>query len=307
MNKSGVFLFFLCLISLVGVPLIVGAASKDDEPTIAVVNYPLKYFAERVGGDQIKVVFPIPADVDPAFWIPEPEGVLAFQAADLILLNGATYSKWLNRVSLPRRRLVNTSQSFKEQYIRVNNPTSHTHGPTGAHAHAGFAFTTWIDFKQAIRHAETIRNALVGLVPEKKQQFDVNFSALEADLLTLDGRIDEIVAKKRTQPLVASHPVYDYFARRYGLNIRSLLWEPDKLPTSAQWSELEAMLKEHPAKWMLWESTPHPASVTRLEAMGVSSLVFDPSANVPRTGDFLSVMQQNVESLRRALDETERG
>lgn len=302
MNKSGVFLFFLRLISLVGVPLIVGAASKDDEPTIAVVNYPLKYFAERVGGDQIKVVFPIPADVDPAFWIPEPEGVLAFQAADLILLNGATYSKWLNRVSLPRRKLVNTSQSFKEQYIRIKSPTSHSHGPTGAHAHAGFAFTTWIDLMQAIRQAEAIRNALVGLVPEKKQHFDVNFSALEADLLTLDGRIDEIVAKRRTQPLVASHPVYDYFARRYGLNIRSLLWEPDKLPTSAQWSELEAMLKEHPAKWMLWESTPHPASVTRLEAMGVSSLVFDPSANVPQKGDFLGVMEHNVDNLGRGFD-----
>jgi zinc transport system substrate-binding protein len=111
------------LISLVGVPLIAGAVSKDGGPTIAVVNYPLKYFAERIAGDQIEVVFPIPADVDPAFWIPEPEGVLTFQAADLIFLNGATYSKWLNTVSLPRRKLVNTSQSFEEQYIRVKDPT----------------------------------------------------------------------------------------------------------------------------------------------------------------------------------------
>ncbi|NIO41617.1 MAG: zinc ABC transporter solute-binding protein [Burkholderiales bacterium] len=112
----------------------------------------------------------------------------------------------------------------------------------------------------------------------------------------------EIVAQKRTQPLVASHPVYDYFARRYGLNIRSVLWEPDELPTPMQWSELEAMLKEHPAKRMLWESKPDPASVTRLEAMGVSSLVFDPSANVPQTGDFLGVMEQNVDNLASAFE-----
>jgi zinc transport system substrate-binding protein len=289
------------LISLVGVPLIAGAVSKDGGPTIAVVNYPLKYFAERIAGDQIEVVFPIPADVDPAFWIPEPEGVLTFQAADLIFLNGATYSKWLNTVSLPRRKLVNTSQSFEEQYIRVKDPTSHTHGPTGTHAHVGFAFTTWIDFKQAIQQAEAIRNALVGLVPEKKQQFDVNFSALEAELLALDGRIDEIVAKKRTQALIASHPIYDYFARRYGLNIRSVLWEPDELPTATQWSELEAILKQHRARWMIWESQPRSDSVRRLRAMGVSSFVFDPVTNVPRSGDFMAVMQRNIENLEGAF------
>lgn len=297
MNKSGVFVFFLCLISVVGVPLNAGAVSKDGELSIAVVNYPLKYFAERIAGDQIKVVFPIPANVDPSFWSPEPEGVLAFQAADLILLNGATYSKWLNRVSLPRRRLINTSQSFKEQYIQVEDPTTHSHGPTGAHAHAGFAFMTWIDLKQAIRQAEAIRDALVELAPARKQQFDVNFSALEADLLALDRRIDEIVAKKRTQPLVASHPVYDYFARRYGLNIRSVLWEPEKSPTSKQWSELETLLKRHPARWMIWEGQPGSDSVRRLQAMGLSSFVFDPVANVPASGDFIVVMRRNVENL----------
>lgn len=297
MNKSGVFVFVLCLISVVAVPLNVGAVSKDGELSIAVVNYPLKYFAERIVGDQIKVVFPIPANVDPSFWSPEPEGVLAFQAADLILLNGATYSKWLNRVSLPRRRLINTSQSFKEQYIKVEDPTTHSHGPTGAHAHAGFAFMTWIDLKQAIRQAEAIRDALVELAPARKQQFDVNFSALEADLLALDRRIDEIVAKKRTQPLVASHPVYDYFARRYGLNIRSVLWEPEKSPTSKQWSELETLLKHHPARWMIWEGQPGSDSVRRLQAMGLSSFVFDPVANVPASGDFIVVMRRNVENL----------
>ncbi|MEA3275247.1 MAG: hypothetical protein U9Q81_08160, partial [Pseudomonadota bacterium] len=32
------------------------------------VNYPLQYFAERIAGEHAQVVFPAPADVDPAFW-----------------------------------------------------------------------------------------------------------------------------------------------------------------------------------------------------------------------------------------------
>jgi hypothetical protein len=38
---------------------------------VYVVNYPLKYFAERIGGEHVKVEFPAPADVDPAYWNPD--------------------------------------------------------------------------------------------------------------------------------------------------------------------------------------------------------------------------------------------
>jgi len=300
-KDSGLFFVVLCLILLVSVPLIADGASKNDKPTVAVVNYPLKYFAERIGGDSVKVVFPIPSGIDPAFWIPEPEGVLAFQAADLILLNGATYSKWLNKVSLPRRKLVNTSQSFKDQYIEIKDLTTHRHGPEGAHAHAGMAFTTWIDFQLAIQQAEAIRDVLARLVPEQKKQFEANYSRLKDELLALDRRIEEVVADKRAQPLVASHPVYDYFAGRYGLNMQSVLWEPDDMPSVEQWAELNGILRNHRAKWMIWEGTPKPDSVVNLQSMGVKSLVFDPSGNVPDQGDFLSVMKQNVENLGMAF------
>ncbi|MEE9287351.1 MAG: metal ABC transporter substrate-binding protein, partial [Gammaproteobacteria bacterium] len=214
-----------------------------------------------------------------------------------ILLNGATYSKWLNKVSLPRRKLVNTSQSFKDQYIEVKDLTTHRHGPQGAHAHAGKAFTTWIDFQLAIQQTEAVHAALERLVPEQKKQFETNFSRLKDDLLALDRRIKEIVTNDRGQPLVASHPVYDYFARRYGLNIRSVFWEPDDVPSATQWRELEAILKDYPAEWMIWEGTPNPDSVDKLKSMEVKSLVFDPCGNVPDQGDFLSIMKQNVENL----------
>ena len=276
-------------------------ASKNDRPLVAVANYPLKYFAERIGGNVVRVIFPIPRGIDPAFWVPEPKGVIAFQSADLILLNGATYSKWLDKVSLPRRKLVNTSESFRDQYIALAEQATHSHGPQGSHAHAGTAFTTWIDFHLAIQQAEVVRAALIRIVPQQKKQFDVNSSALKTDLLALDREIDETVASHRSQPLVASHPVYDYFARRYGLKIRSVLWEPEEFPSPKQWSELGSILKKHPAKWMIWEGEPNPKSVKRLKSMGVDSLVFNPTGNIPEKGDYLSVMRQNVENLRAAF------
>ena len=40
----------------------------EDKPVVYTVNYPLQYFAERIAGDLVEVVLPVPADIDPAFW-----------------------------------------------------------------------------------------------------------------------------------------------------------------------------------------------------------------------------------------------
>jgi zinc transport system substrate-binding protein len=52
---------------------------------------------------------------------------------------------------------------------------------------------------------------------------------------------------------------------------------------------------------MLWEAEPAHASVERLRALGVQSVVFNPCANRPTTGDFLSAMKGNAENLERAF------
>jgi zinc transport system substrate-binding protein len=65
------------------------------------VNYPLQYFVQRIGGELVDVSFPAPRGVDPAEWMPDIDTVAEYQQADVILLNGAGYARWLRRMSLP--------------------------------------------------------------------------------------------------------------------------------------------------------------------------------------------------------------
>jgi zinc transport system substrate-binding protein len=276
-------------------------AVSAGELTVHVVNYPLKYFAERIAGDHAKVVFPAPPDEDPAFWRPDVEAITAYQQADLILLNGAAYAKWVDKVTLPRSRMVDTSAKFKDQYITIEGAVTHSHGPEGEHAHEGVAFTTWIDFDLAAKQANAIADALSRKRPDLRKTFKRNSAALKKDLMALDREIKEIVSKDQSKPLVASHPVYDYFARRYGLNMKSVHWEPDEVPSYEQLAELSVILKVHPAKWMIWEGEPIKEPVEKLKSMGIQSLVFDPCGNTPDEGDFLSIMRQNAESLKMAF------
>jgi zinc transport system substrate-binding protein len=112
----------------------------EERLQVYTVNYPLAYFAERIVGDLAEVTFPPPPDVDPAFWMPDPKTIAAYQGADLILLNGADYAKWMSKVSLPLSRLVDTSRGFEDQYIQQANLSTHSHGPGGEHTHGGVAF-----------------------------------------------------------------------------------------------------------------------------------------------------------------------
>jgi len=273
----------------------------ENELRVYTVNYPLAYFAERIAGDLAEVTFPVAPDVDPAFWMPDAETIAAYQAADLILLNGADYAKWTAKVSLPRSRTVDTSHAFRDTYIRESDGVSHSHGPGGAHTHGGVAFTTWLDLRQAAQQAEAIAQALIRRRPEAKEQIDRNLQSLQGDLLQLDKRIAEIARTDPGRPLLASHPVYQYLGRRYGLNLRSVMWEPDEVPTESQWNQLEGILRDHPAKWMIWEGKPADTTVERLRALGVESVVFTPCANRPPEGDFVTVMTENGRSLQRSF------
>jgi zinc transport system substrate-binding protein len=272
-------------------------ANAEQPLTIYTVNYPLQYFAQRIAGEHAQVIFPGPADEDPAFWMPDTETIQRYQQADLILLNGAGYAKWTKRVSLPRLRSVDTSAGFKDRLIREQGGIAHSHGPGADHSHAGIAFTTWLDLEQAAQQAEAIMQALVRKRPAYQAEFKRNYAVLKKELLAPDAEIRSLMSNT-AQPLVASHPVYQYLARRYGLNLKAVMWEPETVPDEIQWQALSAMLQEHPANWMIWEGQPAPVSVQRLKEMGVGSLVYDPCANVPDRGDFMDVMQKNINNMK---------
>jgi zinc transport system substrate-binding protein len=269
--------------------------------TIYTVNYPLQYFAQRIGGEHVKVVFPGPPDTDPAYWMPSPSIIADYQNADLILLNGASYAKWTRTVSLPPSKLVHTSSSFRDQTIDVQEGLTHSHGPSGEHIHEGTAFTTWLDPQLAISQATAIHAELISQRPQYEDEFNQGYELLIEDLEEIDTEIMALVEQKRELPLLFSHPVYQYFTRRYALNAESVHWEPSEMPSEAMWDEFAALRERHPAAWMIWEDEPDAAIVARLREMSVESIVFAPCGNTPSAGDYITLMHANIGNLAKVF------
>lgn len=141
-----------------------GVAAASHRPRVYTTGYPLFYFAQRLVGDGAEVVFPAPPKDDPVFWRPSKDVVRQFQEADLILLNGADFDKWVTTTSLPLAAQVDTSAAFKNEWLMFPGVVTHSHGPQGMHSHG------LIDFTQAALQALSIHDALLQSVPEAKKK-----------------------------------------------------------------------------------------------------------------------------------------
>lgn len=137
-----------------------------------------------------------------------------------------------------------------------------------------------------------------GSRPEDASEFESNCTTLQDELSELDSSMHENAKQNGNKPLVASHPVYQYLARRYNLGIRAVHWEPEVVPDDKATADLKQLLADHPANSMIWEGEPDPRSVELLETMGLGNVVFDPCGNAPGEGDWLTEMKRNVDRMK---------
>ena len=278
-----------------------GAGAEETATTatlrVFVVNEPLRYFAARIGGPHADVHFPAPAGIDPSTWTPGAETVAEAQAADLVLRNGAGYARWVGLASLPSERVVDTSTRYRERLLERASAVTHRHGPGGEHSHTELAFTTWLDPQLAILQATAVADALSERAPQHEARFRARLGALVTDLEELDTRLAAAAEQLGDAPILFSHPVYDYLIARFGLNAKSLHWEPGVPPTDRQWHDLDHQRRGHPARWLLWEAEPLPETAQTLRERGIESAVFDPCGATPEAGDFLAVLTANAARL----------
>jgi len=275
------------------------------KPLVVVSNYPLYFFATQIAGQEAEVRFPS-IEGDPAMWAPADSDVGTLQRADLLILNGAGYEAWLAFATLPRERILDTTKNAETMLLPMKEATVHQHGPQGEHSHEGTAFTTWLDPLLAIEQARAITLGLSELVPAHAGLFQSNFESLEQRLIELDRSLAGVLSGLADRPVVFSHPVYQYLQNRYAINGRSLHWEPDVEPGTRDWIDFGNLLREHPARLMVWEAAPTAAVQERLSQEGVESVVFNPVANTPKNGDYFNEMEQNLQRLQRVIAEGNR-
>jgi zinc transport system substrate-binding protein len=296
-------LYTLAAAGLLASTALSAARAEEDRPDVFTTFYPTEYFASRIAGDLVEVRNPVPEDADPIFWEPSREDLQAYQGADLIILNGAGFEKWVENATLPEDRVVNTAEPFESEFIVYEDAVTHSHGSVGEHTHEGLDGHTWIDPHHAKVQAAEIKEALAERFPEHGDAFEEGYEALASDLDSLDQTLSAYKKSYDGKPIFASHPAYNYLAKRYGWNVDNLDLDPEEMPSDETFADIKARQAHHPAKYIVWEAEPTPEIARRFEEeLGLESITFSPaellSGEQRAAGvDYLDVMKENLERI----------
>ena len=170
---------------------------------------------------------------------------------------------------------------------------SHQHGSGAPHTHAGLDPHVWADPQAYLQEAAVVAQALRDRRPAEAQGVSQREAALKQRLLALDAELAAAWAPLAGLPLSASHPAFNYVARRYGLNIQSFGFDPAVPPSAealAEWVAWSAGGGRH----LLWEASPSPAVMAAFPPSTVH-VVLDPLEQP--AGPRYDYLQQSAENV----------
>jgi len=275
----------------------VTTAGNMAAPVVYTVNYPLAWMADRIAGEVVEVVLPVPPTEDPDQWQPLPQHVLAYQDADLVILNGAGYAKWTTLAFLSPAKLVDTTANATDWLVPAGD-VRHRHGPKGEQNNTDTASHTWLSPDLAAEQARVIAEALMQLVPGSAKGTKERADTLVGELKKHARTLGEAFENLRDRQFIFSHPVYQYIDARYSLDGQTVVWEPHEEPNEDQWQAMADLVEPDRSPIMMWEALPLRSVSDRLREMGISVVVFETGANPhPRKG-YDVILDDNLANVR---------
>lgn len=194
------------------------AKAVPERVNIAVTSYPLLVMAEAMVGSAADIELVVSEDLTSPVWKPTADAIQAMQLATRILISGGDYEPWLQRVTVPRSRLIDTAQGHYDQFIRIPDAVMHQHGPEGGHSHPGVVWATWLDPRLAISQLEQTRDVLLKVLPDSEAVIRSAADGMNQEFRQLDDRLEKLAAASADADItvVGDAPVYQYLTARLG-------------------------------------------------------------------------------------------
>lgn len=192
-----------------------GEAPEGEVRSVFVSVAPLRFFAERIGGDRVRVTTLVAPGQSPATYEPTPKQMTELASSDLFFVVGVPME---NRL-VPRIRAQFPGVAVHDvrdglHLGEADAGEAHAHGGS----HDGPDPHVWLSPPLAVGIAGNVCDALVRDDPAHARAYRAELEILTRDLMTLDAEISKKLAPYAGRDMVVFHPAFGYFAGRYGLN-----------------------------------------------------------------------------------------
>ena len=312
------------------------SSSKDGSLTVMASFYPLKYLAEKIGGEHVSVTSLTPDGAEPHDLELSPKMVDSLSSADAVIYLAGFQSAVDEAIEQQAPKTVidvSSAAELVEAGSDANHPAeeeeeatdeaqsgeteAHDHDHEG-HDHEGHDHADhdhhhdmsadphfWLDPVRMAKAATLVGDKLAEADSAHADTYKANAKALAEELTTLG---DTLVAKTSTckvKTFVTAHTAFGYLADRTGLTqvgISGL--DPDSSPSPARLAEISQIAKEQGVTTIFTEALIDPkVAQTLADDLGITTAVLDPiESQTDASKDYAATMNSNIDALTKALD-----
>jgi len=263
--------------------------------TIYTSFYPVYDLTSKIAGEKITVKNIIPFNVSPHGWEPSAKEMAEITKSKAIIYLGMTMEDpWIKKIE---------ESATKTKFYEVSKGIEPIKKGNAINPHP------WLSPKEALIITANINKALQEIDPANKLYYEKNYNNLKSELENLNQEYKDQLSNTRLKTFVVFHSAFAYIARDYGLKQESLVGMSDEAePNPSKMSELVNLIKKDNIKYIFAESLSAAkpmetiaeesgATLLKLNTIGTLS-----KEDIDKKADFLSLMKDNLEKLKKALE-----
>ncbi|MGW8959201.1 metal ABC transporter substrate-binding protein [Paenibacillus sp. NPDC055715] len=289
------------------------AQTTDSGKKLNVVTtfYSMYEFTKQVAGDHADVTALIPAGAEPHDWEPSAKDMAQVKDADVFVYNGIVegwVEQALSSASNDKRVVVEASKGLNLMEGTAEEKEGEAHTEEG-HDHV-LDPHVWLDPVLAQKEVESIKAGLISADSANKADYEKNADAYIAKLKELDTEFKTGLKDVKRKDFITQHTAFGYLAKQYGLTQMPIAGlSPEQEPTPDKLAGIIKFAKENNVKTIFFETLVDPkVAETVATEIGAKTDVLNPLEGLTdedkqKNLDYLGVMKNNLEALKKALNE----
>jgi zinc transport system substrate-binding protein len=241
---------FVTAVIIVVLASVVAAASYSilqeemevDKLKIVATFYPLAFFAQQIGGEEVTVKQLIPDNTEVHNWQPSFSDILAVDEADVIIYNGASLDHWFEDDILPiidssDKIIVETTKGIAllETEPELADEHEELYDPH-----------TWISPFIAKQQAQKVYEALIQKDPNHMEYYTEHWQNLKTRFEELDNNYLTGLSTKNKEEIFVAHSAFGYLVDRYDFKQHGVIGiSADEQPSASVYAILVERMIEH--------------------------------------------------------------
>lgn len=326
------------LLNIVAVLALITAACGDTNTTTKTNNtnaltvyttvYPLTYFTQRIGGENVHVKSIYPAGSNEHTFDPTQKDMMALADADLFFYIGLGLEGFVDNAKKTLANedltMIATADAISDEDLAVSkvhedehadeeesteDEHAHEEESHDDHEHGKVDPHLWISPQISLNLASSIKDSLIEKDTKNKATYTKNYDALVKDLEQLDADFKEMAEASSNKTFFVSHAAFGYLAGTYGLEQVAVsgLNSQDE-PSQKELTEIVKLAKSKNIETILFEQNVS-SNLTKViqneigaDALTMHNLGVLTDQDIDNNEDYFTLMHKNLKTLSKALN-----